>query len=57
MQAPEVARQIMKAIENRRRTLVITFTGKRTIFMNRFFPSLTDKLVHKFFFKDDQLTK
>lgn len=37
MQAPEVARQIMKAIENRRRTLVITFTGKRTIFMNRFF--------------------
>src|SRR5688572_16536791 len=57
MQAPEVARQIMKAIENRKRTLVITFTGKRTIFMNRFFPSLTDKMVYKFFFKDDQLTK
>jgi short-subunit dehydrogenase len=57
MQAPEVAAAIMKAIENRKRTLVISFTGKRTIFMNRFFPSLTDKMVYKFFFKDDQLTK
>lgn len=57
MQAPEVAEAIIKAIEHRKRTLVISFTGKRTIFMNRFFPSLTDKMVYKFFFKDDQLTK
>lgn len=57
MQAPEVAAAIMKSIEHRKRTLVISFTGKRTIFMNRFFPSLTDKMVYKFFFKDDQLTK
>lgn len=54
MSAEECARQIMKAIEHRKRTLVLTFTGKRTIFMNRFFPSWTDKLVYKFFQKTDQ---
>ncbi|TAJ46573.1 MAG: short-chain dehydrogenase, partial [Chitinophagaceae bacterium] len=36
---------------------VLTFTGKRTVFMNRFFPSLTDKLVRNFFFKNGELVK
>lgn len=57
MTAEEVAEHVMKAIEQRKRTLVLTFTGKRTVFMNRFFPAWTDKLVHKFFFKDGELVK
>jgi short-subunit dehydrogenase len=57
MTAEEVAGRTLKAIEKRRRTLVLTFNGKRTIFMNRFFPALADKLVHKFFFKNGVLIK
>lgn len=57
MTAAEVARHIIKAIEKRKRTLVLTFTGKQTIFMNKFFPSWTDKLTHKFFFKNGELRK
>ena len=57
MTAEEVAGHIIKAIDQRRRTLVLTFTGKRTVFMNRFFPAWTDKLVHKFFFKNGELVK
>jgi short-subunit dehydrogenase len=40
MSAEECAEHILHAIEKRKRTLVLTFTGKRTVFMNRFFPSL-----------------
>jgi short-subunit dehydrogenase len=57
MSAEECAHHILKAIEKRKRTLVLTFTGKRTVFMNRFFPAWTDKLVKKFFFKKGQLVK
>ena len=57
MSAAECSREILKAIEHRKRTLVLTFNGKRTIFMNKLFPSLTDKLVYKFFFKNNELTK
>ncbi len=57
MTAEEVAKHILKAVEKRKRTLVLTFTGKRAVFMNRFFPSLTDRLVRNFYFKDDKLIK
>ncbi len=57
MSAEECAEHILNAIEKRKRTLVLTFTGKRTVFMNRFFPSLADKLVRKFFFKNGELVK
>lgn len=57
MSATECAANILTAIEKRKRSLVLTFTGKRTVFMNRFFPSLTDKMVYKFFFKDGKLVK
>ncbi len=57
MPAAECARHILQAIEKRKRTLILTFTGKRTVFLNRFFPSFTDKLVHKFFFSNGQLVK
>lgn len=57
MSAEECAAHIVHAIEKRKRTEVLTFTGKRTVFMNRFFPSLADKLTHQFFFKDGKLVK
>lgn len=57
MSAEECAQHILTAIEKRKRNLVLTFTGKRTVFMNRFFPSLADKLVRKFFFKNGDLVK
>lgn len=57
MSAQECAGHILHAIEKRKRTLVLTFTGKRTVFMNKFFPSLTDKLTRKFFFQDGKLVR
>lgn len=57
MTAEECAEHILKAIKKRKRTLVLTFTGKRTVVMNKLFPSLADKLVKKFFFKDGKLIK
>ncbi len=57
MTAEECAVHIINAIEKKKRTLVLTFTGKRTVFMQKFFPGLADKLTHKFFFKDGKLVK
>jgi short-subunit dehydrogenase len=53
----EVAERILKALKNKKRTLPITFLTKETIFMNKFFPTLADKLIHKFYFKNKQLVK
>lgn len=57
MSSETCANHIINAIEKRKRTLVLTFTGKRTVFMNKFFPALADKLAYKFFFKDGKLVK
>ncbi|HVG40611.1 MAG TPA: SDR family oxidoreductase [Chitinophagaceae bacterium] len=57
MTAEQCAIHIARAIEKRKRTLVLTFTGKRTVFMNRFFPAWADKLVNKFFFQNGELVK
>ncbi len=57
MSAEECAEHIIHAIEKRKRTLVLTFTGKRTVFMTKLFPSLADKLTRKYFFKEGQLVK
>jgi short-subunit dehydrogenase len=57
MPAHEVAQHILVAIEKKKRTMVMTFNGKRTVLMNRFFPSLTDKLVRKFFYDKGKLIK
>ncbi len=57
MSAEECATHILKAIEKRKRTLVLTFRGKQTVFMNKFFPSWADKLVKKFFFKKGELVR
>lgn len=57
MTAEECARHILHAIKKRKRTLVLTFNGKQTVFMNKFFPGLADKFVRKFFFKNGELVK
>ena len=57
MSSEACARHILKAIEKRKRTLILTFNGKQTVFMNRFFPSLADKFVRKFFFKNGELVR
>jgi short-subunit dehydrogenase len=57
MSAEECAKHIIESIAKRKRTLVLTFTGKRTVFMNKYFPAWADKLVHHFFFKNGELVK
>jgi len=57
MTAEECADHILDAIEKKKRTIVLTGTGKQTVFLNKFFPGLADKLVHKFYFKQGQLIK
>jgi len=57
MSADECARHILRAIEKKKRTLVLTFNGKRTVFLNKFFPAWTDNLVKNFFFKKGELIR
>src|SRR4029079_18942856 len=57
MTAEDCAKRILSAIEKRKRTIVMTFQGKRTVFMNKFFPGLADKMVRKFFYKEGKLEK
>lgn len=57
MTAELCSRRILKAVEKKKRTLVMTFTGKRAVFMNKFFPKYLDNLIHKFYYKDGKLVK
>ncbi len=57
MSSEECADHIIDAITKRKRTLVLTANGKRTVFMNKYFPNLADKMVRKFFFKNGNLVK
>jgi short-subunit dehydrogenase len=57
MSSEECAEHILNAVTKRKRTLVLTFTGKQTVFMNKFFPSWTDKLTRKFFYNANKLVK
>ncbi len=47
MSADLVAKKIASAIKTRKRDLVMTSAGKLTVFLNKWFPSLTDKLVYR----------
>jgi short-subunit dehydrogenase len=57
MSAEECAEHILNAVRKKKRTLILTFTGKRTVFMQKFFPRLADKFTYKFFMKDGKLVK
>lgn len=52
MPAEEVANHLLKAIVQRKRTLVLTTQGKMTVFLSKFFPALLDKLVYSHFAKE-----
>jgi NADP-dependent 3-hydroxy acid dehydrogenase YdfG len=52
MSAAEVASRVRRAIEGGKRTRVMTFQGKLTVWMNKLFPSLTDRLVYNHFKKE-----
>jgi short-subunit dehydrogenase len=47
MSSEEVAVHILKAVQSRKRELVLTATGKAVIILNKFFPKLVDKLVYR----------
>jgi short-subunit dehydrogenase len=52
MSAETAAHLMMNAIEKRKRTLVMTFQGKLTVWLNKLFPALADKLVYNHFSKE-----
>jgi len=47
MQPEEVAQEICKAIENRRRRIVLSRDGKLSFWLNKFFPGIVLRLVYK----------
>jgi short-subunit dehydrogenase len=57
MSAEVCATNILKALAGKKRVLTLTFTTKETIFLDTVFPALTDKLIHKFYFKNGKLVK
>ena len=57
MSSEECAAKIVRAIEKRKRTLIFTLADKRTVFLNKLLPSLADRLVKKFFFKNGGLVR
>ena len=51
MTPDDVAQHIVSATLKRKRTLVLTRQGKLTIFLSKYFPKLSDKLVYNHFSK------
>ncbi|MFH0895934.1 MAG: SDR family oxidoreductase [Bacteroidota bacterium] len=47
MSAEEVAERIMKSVKKRKRTLVMTSTGKMSVLLRKFFPAFIDKQAYK----------
>ena len=52
MTAEQCAAIIISAIEKRKRTVIMTFQGKLTVWLNKLFPGLADRLVYKHFLKE-----
>lgn len=53
MSADECAHYIIRAIQKRKRTLILTFTeGKLTVLLGKFFPALLDKLTYNHMAKE-----
>ena len=53
MSAEECAEYIYNAVKRRKKILVLTNLGKFTVFMNKFFPLLMDKLTYRVMAKED----
>jgi len=52
MSAEQCAEIILKGIEKRKRTLIMTLQGKATVWMNKLFPKWMDKMVFNHFAKE-----
>lgn len=52
MQSEEVAVHILKAIQKRKKLLVLTTQGKLTVLLNKFIPGFVDKQVYKLMAKE-----
>lgn len=52
MTADEVAREIIRGIEKRKRTVLLTMQGKLVVWISKFFPAFVDKLVYNNFAKE-----
>lgn len=52
MQPEEVAQEIYKATQKRKRDLVLTSQGKLVVFLNKFFPGFMDKMVYNHMAKE-----
>ncbi|MFD0765080.1 SDR family oxidoreductase [Mucilaginibacter lutimaris] len=52
MSAEEVARLIANGVEDRDRTLIMTFQGKLTVLLSKFWPGFLDKQVFKVFARE-----
>jgi short-subunit dehydrogenase len=50
MSAGECATHILRAIERRKRTLILTLLGKVTVLINKMAPSLADRLTYKHYY-------
>ncbi len=57
MTASTCASYIIDGVDRRKRSVVMTFQGKQTVFLNKFFPALTDRLVRMFYFRNGKLVK
>lgn len=52
MSSEEVASRIRKAVDKRKRSLILTTQGKMTVLLNKFFPKYMDKLVYNHMAKE-----
>lgn len=52
MSSEEVAVRIRKAVEKRKRTMILTSQGKLTVLLNKLFPKLMDKMVYNHLAKE-----
>lgn len=52
MSAEECADIILDATEARKRTIIMTVKGKLTVWINKLFPNMADRLVYKHFLKE-----
>lgn len=52
MSSQECAKQLVKGIKKRKAQVVLTFIGKLTVFLNKFFPRLVDRLEYDYMKKE-----
>ncbi len=52
MQPEEVARMTLQGVRNRRRNMILSLKGKMIVFLSKFFPAFSDRLVYNHFLKE-----